>query len=46
MFVFELKQDIKGIICLHQAKSDLIESVKKQDNIELFEYNFGFNKIE
>lgn len=41
----ELKRDIKGIICLHKPKAELIKLVEEKDNIELFTYNFDFNKL-
>lgn len=42
----ELNHVIKGIICLHKPKPELIELVNQKDNIELYTYNFEFNKIE
>lgn len=41
----ELKNEIRGIICLHKPKDELIELVKQKDNIELYTYNFDFNKV-
>lgn len=42
----ELKQEVKGIICLHQAKVELVEKVKQHPKIELYEYQFGFKRID
>ncbi|MDM1551637.1 endonuclease NucS domain-containing protein [Empedobacter falsenii] len=41
----QLEREIKGIICLHQPNQDLIELVKSKENIDLFTYNFEFNKL-
>lgn len=41
----ELENEIKGIICLHKPNTELIELVKKKDNIELYTYNFEFKKM-
>ena len=41
----ELKRDIKGIICLHRPKTELIKLVEEKENIELYTYNFDFDKI-
>ena len=41
----QLNKKVKGIICVHQADSRLIETVKTRENIELFTYNFDFQKL-
>jgi|TARA_R100000479_G_scaffold34767_1_gene15099 hypothetical protein len=41
----ELNRNIKGIICLHKPKAELIKLVEEKDNIELYTYNFDFDKI-
>ena len=41
----ELNREVKGIICLHKPKSELIKLVEDKDNIELYTYNFDFDKI-
>lgn len=42
----EIDNEIKGIICLHKPKKELTELVNQKDNIELYTYNFEFNKVE
>jgi len=42
----EIKNEIRGIICLHKPKKELIELVNKKDKLELFTYSFEFNKVE
>lgn len=41
----QLDKEIKGIICLHKAKPELIELVKTKSNIELYSYHFDFNQL-
>lgn len=41
----QLNKEIKGIICLHKAKPELIELVKTKLNIELYSYHFDFNQL-
>ena len=41
----EIDNEVKGIICLHKPKTELIELVKNKENIELYIYNFEFKKI-
>ena len=41
-----IDRDIKGIICLHTPDTNLIEMVKTKLNIELFTYEFNFNKLK
>lgn len=41
-----IDRDIKGIICLHRPDTNLIELVKTKPNIELFTYQFSFNRLE
>ncbi len=42
----EIDNEVKGIICLHKPKPELIELVNQKENIELYTYNFEFTKIE
>lgn len=41
----ELNRNIKGIICLHKPKAELIKLIEEKDNIELYTYNFDFDKL-
>jgi len=42
----EMNREIKGIICLHKPKDELVKLVKTKPNIELFTYEFNFKKID
>ena len=42
----QLKQKVKGIICLHKPDNTLKEAVKNKKDIELYTYNFEFNEIK
>nr|WP_231402215.1 endonuclease NucS domain-containing protein [Panacibacter microcysteis] len=41
-----IDRDIKGIICLHTPDTNLVELVKTKPNIELFKYEFNFNRLK
>ena len=40
------KQKVYGIICLNNPKSDLIEKVKSNSMISLFQYEVRFSKLD
>ena len=40
----ETNKKVKGIICLHEFNQELVELVKEDQDMELFTYNFNFNK--
>lgn len=40
-----LNKEVKGIICVHNADSDLINLVKTKPNISLFNYHFDFDQL-
>ncbi len=42
----EISNEIRGIICLHKPKDDLIDLVNQKEDIELYTYNFDFSKVE
>jgi len=42
----EINKEIRGIICLHKPKKELIDLVKIKQNLELYTYNFEFKKVE
>lgn len=42
----EIDKEIRGIICLHNPKGELIDLVNQKDKIELFTYNFEFTKVK
>lgn len=40
-----MNKEVKGIICVHNADSTLIDLVKEKPNISLFNYHFDFDKL-
>ena len=40
----ELNRNIKGIICIHKSNPKLTEMVREKEDIELYTYNFDFQK--